>query len=238
MRIGIVEDTFEDRQHLRRLVELFFQSQEMSAVVVEYDKGQSFLDDFRFGAFDILFLDIYLGDMIGIHIAEEVRKSDTRCKIIFTTQTDDFAVEGYAVRASYYLLKPVTEASLASGLALCLDDEMRESRFVEVTSNRRQVRIRLRDISHVTLSRNTLLLYTQEGTEKVYSSFGDFAPQLLSDGRFLQCYHGCIINMDYVAQLEENCFVMANGERIQMRKRGAPAIKSAYYDYLYQQCRK
>lgn len=54
---------------------------------------------------DLIFLDIEMADLSGIHFSRLIPKGP---KIIFTTAYDQYAIEGYKVEALDYLLKPVS----------------------------------------------------------------------------------------------------------------------------------
>ena len=58
--------------------------------------------------YDVFLLDIYMHNMSGIQVAEEIRKKDKYVLIIFITSSKDYAVEVYRVHASDYLLKPIS----------------------------------------------------------------------------------------------------------------------------------
>jgi DNA-binding LytR/AlgR family response regulator len=53
---------------------------------------------------DLIFLDIEMADLSGIHFSRLLPKGP---KIIFTTAYDHYAIEGYKVEAIDYLLKPI-----------------------------------------------------------------------------------------------------------------------------------
>lgn len=57
--------------------------------------------------FDIIFLDIIMGDMNGMTCARIIRQQDTLVKIIFLTSSTDYVYEGYEVNATGYLVKPI-----------------------------------------------------------------------------------------------------------------------------------
>ncbi|MCD8076754.1 MAG: response regulator [Lachnospiraceae bacterium] len=70
---------------------------------------------------DIYFLDIQLGDMLGLDIAKDLRSHGYQGVIIFLTVFREYVFHGYEVHAMNYLLKPVKEESLY----LCLDEVAR-----------------------------------------------------------------------------------------------------------------
>ena len=117
MHLIIVEDLSLDREKLADLIRRDCAGHGESADLSFYDSGEDFLTRYRPKACDGLFLDILLGGLSGIEVARRVREREPRLPIIFTTAERDYAVEGFAVHATDYLMKPVTR----DRVAWCLD---------------------------------------------------------------------------------------------------------------------
>ena len=58
------------------------------------------------GAYDLVVLDIFMGKMTGIEVAEKLRETDKSVHIAFGTSSNEFASESYDLNACYYLCKP------------------------------------------------------------------------------------------------------------------------------------
>ena len=57
---------------------------------------------------DIAFLDINMRGMGGLDLAEKLIELQPRCKIIFCTGHEEYAVSAFQLHASGYLMKPIT----------------------------------------------------------------------------------------------------------------------------------
>lgn len=57
---------------------------------------------------DVAFLDIEMRGMGGMALAEKLRQLRPNCRIVFTTGYEHYAVEAFKLRASGYLLKPIS----------------------------------------------------------------------------------------------------------------------------------
>lgn len=75
---------------------------------------ESFIESWKDARYDLLLLDCYLSDdetathaATGLDIARTLRRQNDDCPIVFITSSTDFAVLGYEVQASGYLLKPL-----------------------------------------------------------------------------------------------------------------------------------
>ena len=67
---------------------------------------------------DVAFLDIQLGRMNGLRLAEELGKIRPHTNIIFVTAYSDYMPDAWRLHASGFLLKPLDEESLRRELAM------------------------------------------------------------------------------------------------------------------------
>lgn len=96
--------------------------QGITAEITAYDNSQAVLSviSARPDAFDILFLDMYIDEKIGLDIARAVRTRNQTCVIVFVTAFADKMADSFEFRASAYLLKPVDEEKLIAALRTAL----------------------------------------------------------------------------------------------------------------------
>ena len=106
MQVAIIEDNAFHAETLQNYLKRF--SEETSTMITSqhYSDGKEFLNQFQ-PTWDLILLDIEMPCMNGIEVAKEIRKQDEEVIIIFITQMAKYAIEGYAVRAFDYILKPV-----------------------------------------------------------------------------------------------------------------------------------
>ena len=57
---------------------------------------------------DIAFLDINMRGIGGLRLAEKLMELQPRCKIVFCTGYEEYAVSAFQLHASGYLMKPIT----------------------------------------------------------------------------------------------------------------------------------
>lgn len=69
---------------------------------------------------DIAFLDIDMPDMNGLALAAKIKTISPDTAIIFVTGYSEYAVDAFSLRASGYLLKPVTKEAVAKDIAYML----------------------------------------------------------------------------------------------------------------------
>ena len=77
------------------------------------------------------------------------------------------------------------------------------------------------------------LPHTDAGVLRTYLTFQKFEELIQDLPCFLSCYRGCLVNMDRIHKTLEDSFLLDNQEVVQIRKRGANAIKKEYLNYLF-----
>ena len=61
---------------------------------------------------DVAFLDINMRGIGGLGLAEKLMEMQPRCKIIFCTGYEEYAVSAFQLHASGYLMKPITQEAV------------------------------------------------------------------------------------------------------------------------------
>lgn len=106
VKIGIVDDEKEAREQLKGEVARFGAEYHMEFEVREFDSAAAYLSAAADGC-DILYLDVDMPQMTGMELAEKIRETDTDIILIFCTNLQQFALNGYGVSALGFLVKPV-----------------------------------------------------------------------------------------------------------------------------------
>jgi Response regulator of the LytR/AlgR family len=186
-------------------------------------------------SFDLIVLDILMPGMTGIEVAEQIRKTNNGCKIIFLTSSPEFAVNSYKVDAFYYLLKPLQKQELLSILDKALISIQEEqSKSVVIKGKSGLTRIPIHMIMYVESVKHTLNFHLRGGeTTSCYAKMAEFREYLLADGRFVQCHQSFIVNMSLIAQINNQYFVMQDKTLIPISRTLYPQVKKSYIGYFF-----
>lgn len=103
--------------------------------------------------------------------------------------------------------------------------------YISIVHQRCPLRVYLSEIIYAETFKNAVYIHTDAGVFKTYITFEKFL-ESLCDLRFLNCYKGCVVNMDRVSKIHGDDFLMDSGERVQIRKRGGKSIKKSYLQYM------
>ena len=86
-----------------------------------FRKQSELLEEARQNGCDIAFLDIHMRGMNGVELAKKLKEINPKMNIIFVTGYDEYTGDAMRLRASGYVMKPVTKEKL--------EEELRELRF-------------------------------------------------------------------------------------------------------------
>ena len=106
IRVAIVEDEAAVRDQLMGYVQRYMRQYDAQIEVTMFTDGVEILEGYR-PVYDIIFLDVEMQHLDGMETASRIRALDSDVLLIFITNMAQYAIEGYAVGALDYVLKPV-----------------------------------------------------------------------------------------------------------------------------------
>ncbi len=237
MKIAVCDDQATDREKLSEYLTSYTHRLLLNVEIVPFRSGEELLCAFSKGAFQLIFLDIYMDGISGVETAFRIREKDPDCVLVFATSSPGFRAEGFDVGAIHYLIKPVTREGVEAVLSRCrrlIGEAMKQ---IEIMVDRRNVRVRMGDILYAEVYGKTVLIHTLEGALKTRITLGELAV-LLEEASFLPCHRCYIVNMRYITEMEESDFVLENGACIPIRKNGRQKTKDAYIQYVFDAVRR
>ena len=89
---------------------------EPDCLIKSFDNAKDALKCCKDRSFDVAFLDIEMGEMNGIELAQKLKVMQPSMNIIFTTGYSEYMEQAIHLHASGYLLKPINSEKLAREL--------------------------------------------------------------------------------------------------------------------------
>ncbi len=141
-----------------------------------FDNGMDALVYLQEHPVDLLFLDINMGELSGIRLLEAM---NVKCEVIITTAYDEYALKGYELRVTDYLLKPFTFERMLAAATRAREQYTRrlpaqsEKKFVFVKTEYRLEKIMLSDIFYVEGMRDYRRIHTLQKKIMTLQTFND-----------------------------------------------------------------
>ncbi len=145
-----------------------------------------------------------MGQTDGITAARKLRESNPVCVLIFLTTSNEFMTEAFSCHAFEYISNPIDCRQLEK----VLDDAMKilpaPQKFIEITCERKTLRIFLQDIISVTTDAHYLELSLSDGTElRSRMTVREFLLLTGQDSRFILANRGVLLNAGHVLSFEK-----------------------------------
>lgn len=218
LRIAIIDDLSADRAVLREALERELAPRGAAFTIEEFASGEEFTAAFVPRRYDAAFIDIYMGEVSGMEVARLLYHRDPACRIIFLTTSQEFMLESYAVRATYYLVKPFAEERLRQALNFCFPAPDPSDLLTVPTKSGVQMLSRREIVCIESIARHGVVRLCEYSIESA-ATFAELTAPLETDNRFLGIGRGILIQLGHVAAQEGSDFIMDNGLRLPIARR-------------------
>ena len=230
INIGIVEDVIAESQLLHSLLDEYSKNNDLTFGINVYNNINDFLNDNK--TFDIVFLDIELGDGNGMDLAKTIRENDKNVMIIFVTNMAQYAVKGYEVRAFDFIVKPIFEENFKIKLSSAIRCLTRKKDVSIQISNKDGISyINSSNIRYVEISQHILIYHLIDGSTISASGTLESLEKKLSGAGFSFCNRWYLVNLKYVTFVSGyDCYLGKNKLSISRMKRSS--FVRSLNDYL------
>ena len=212
MRILVIDDERPARSELIHLL----QEIEPDAAITEADSGAAALELISRNSFDLVFIDINLGDINGTSLAMAAQQILPKAGIVFATAFSEYAIKAFEIGVSHYILKPVekeklenvvarTRQSLAAAepaaqpAAAVAPEEPRLTKL-PINSNRRVVMVEIGKIIFIETDNRGCIVHTQEGDFRENLPISEYERRL-AGYRFFRIHKCFLVNLDQIHEI-------------------------------------
>lgn len=215
IKIAIVDD----ERAIREEIKYFLKAEKFEGDIVEYDNGTSFLEAMLNNTFDLVFIDMHLGDMEGIKVAKMLRVHSKSTLIIFATAYDNYAITAFELEAVDYLLKPFEPKRFHEMLEkvqhrLSLKKPDTTDTSITIHSDKKIVILPISEIIYIeTQSRKTIIV-TQLKTYPCSVSMSELVLKL-AQAHFFRVHKSYLVNTNAIKEIHhctgQNYYLVLNG---------------------------
>ncbi len=189
---------------------------------------------------DIYILDILMSDTTGIELGNIIRTHGDKNVIIYTTLSDDFALDAYHIHAVRYLLKPIQENQFFEAMDYALSYmEFKKVPLYSVKTKKGLISIPYSNIEYIENASRLLHLHQTDGKTItsifIRKSFEDEVNELSYNSCFLKIHKSFIVNMNFIQKLEGNNIVMRSGAIVPISQKNTTNVKRQYLLFLSKQ---
>lgn len=230
IRIAIAEDEALYAQQLQQYIEDYGRESGYQLEVTVYHDGEELLEHYR-TQFDIILLDVEMPFMDGMTAAEHIRKIDPAVVIMFVTNMAQYAIQGYAVNALDYILKPLNYFSFSQRLGRAIQHmKQRDKTYLTIPVKGGAMKVDTADIYFVESQGHRLVFHTRSGNLQSAGAMRKIEETLAPSG-FFRCNNGYLVNLDHVDGIQDGC-ALVKGERLLISRPRKAAFLEALTKYV------
>ncbi|KKB56625.1 LytR/AlgR family response regulator transcription factor [Parabacteroides gordonii] len=162
---------------------------------------------------DLLFLDIEMPYLSGLDLLATLSNPP---KVIITSAYEQYALKGYELDVTDYLLKPISFERFLKAVNKVHDLLQKETapaaeEFLFVKSDKQMKKVFLKDILFIEGLENYICIYTASDKILVHSTMKNIYNSL-PESDFIQTHRSFIVNIHHVSLIEGNILNIAGHE--------------------------
>lgn len=195
------------------------------------------LGDGELSSFDIIFLDIDMGNVNGIEVARRLRRLQAHALLIFVTNYVEYSPEGYEVNAFRFLLKSQLEAKLPSYYKDALQVLQRREEVFTYAFNGETCRVKLRDILYLESQSRMLCLHTLGPARDESCFYGKMeeVEERLAGSGFVRVHKSYLVNMAHIRRMSYAEVLLDDGTALPVSQCKYPTIRTIYLNWKCEQ---
>lgn len=224
-KIAVCDDSASDRSYVLGMVERWAADTDNIALINTFSSAEEFLFHYADESdYDILLLDIEMGEMDGVTLAKTLRRGNDTVQIVFITGYSDYISEGYEVSALHYLMKPLKEEKLRDVLNRATEKLAKNERVLNLEVGGEMVRVPVYQISFAEVFGNYVTIHAQTDVT-VRMTLAELCEML--DERFLRVGRSAIVNLTKVNRVTKTEIRLADGTTVPLPRGAYDGINRA-----------
>jgi len=224
INIALVEDDKNDADTLFRHLQKYksdgvafangINGENFDFKITNFDNALKFFNNPM--SYDIVFMDIQMPHMNGMEAAKKLREIDHLVKLVFITNMANFAIHGYEVDASDFVVKPVSYLTFSATLTKLLKVLERKGETVVLKLSQGIKKVPIESITYVEVIDHQVYYHTTHETIEIWGTLKEQEGKLPTDF-FARCNNCFLVNLKYVREVGDN-YVDVFGKKIPLSR--------------------
>lgn len=201
LNIALVENENIDAELFTDIASEYFIDAKEEFHIDIFTAGEEFLTAYQ-GQYQIVFMDIELDGINGMDTARKLRERDNNVILIFLTNLAHYAIAGYEVNATDYILKPLQANAFRLKMPKVLAQiHQQAKKNITVLSKGQMHTFSTDELYYVEVLSHRLYYHTISGVYDVRGTITD-AETSLYKYDFRRCNNSYLVNLRFVTGID------------------------------------
>lgn len=230
IHIAIVDDDAASIEQIKSYLMQYQREQAEEMSITAFSDGDELVENYK-AEYDIILLDVEMRFMDGMTAAGIIRETDPEVIIIFITNMAQYAIKGYQVNATDYVLKPVSYFSFSQSLERAIGRiKRRINNFIAIGIKGGTVKLPIGDICYIESQGHRMSFHTRTQVFVTFATMKEIEVKL-KDFNFFRCNKGNLLNLSFVDSVQDGCAIV-NGERLVISRARKKEFMEELTNYL------
>lgn len=229
MRIAICDDDTDFLGRERNAIKIVFEQnfEDEKSEIDSYTSGIELIEKYREYMYDMILLDLEIGEQNGFEVAEQLVAINSDVIIIFVTSHENLVYEAFKFRPLGFMVKNRFEKEFAREIHKIIKKLIDTKMVIEIGKKRFYVDNIVRMMSY----KRKIYLRTTRGEVAIVDSYNKYVNEFEKAG-FVEASKGILINMRYISSINQDNIIMYNCESVAISRRKKKNVIEKYEDYV------
>ena len=181
---------------------------------------------------DILFMNVKIGNNIGIDVAKQIQSIYPDIQIVFISESADYARLIFQADPSYFLLKPIKQEEIMEALKRLITQQKTKKQKVFMLETKKGIySLLIESIRYIESEKRVIRFFlTEERVESEYGKMNEIEEKL--PYQFLRCHQSYIVNMNKIKFFSGKEIVLDNNVTLPISRPKYKQVKDKLMQYL------
>lgn len=229
MIIAVCDDQKQSREYLTDIIRECEIASTMP--VYSFASGEELLEFCKDNIVDLIFLDIEMGGMNGVDIANRLLQDRYGAFIIFVTNYTNYMKDAFRASAFQYLVKPIAKEDVELELARAIEAYRNNHMQYCCKKYADETYLNYEDIYYLESSNKKKFVHTQKQSHECMGSLSEDVEKM-EQYDFVQCHKSYLVNMTKIRKIEKNSIVLVDGTELPVSKAMKAGMVRAFSRFI------
>ena len=225
-KIAICDDVEDVCSELKTMIIDMKDSLIRGDIIIDtFYSGEALLENIEESPYDLIFLDIELGEINGVEVGHIIREQmeDYITKIIYISSKDIYDRQLFDVQPLHFLKKPIDSKKVFADIQLAMKISEKENKNFEFKSFRKTVKVPYKDILYFESKGREIFLF---GTKNNYNFYGNIKSlEEVLPKFFIHPNRSYFVNYEFITCFKFEELIMTDGSIIPISRNKRKEIR-------------
>ena len=230
-KIAVCDDNIVDQKYVSRFLMEWAEDTNHIIDIHTFVSAEQFLFEYADDKdFQVLILDIEMGEMNGVELARKLREETHDLQIVFVTGFPDFIAEGYEVDAIHYLMKPIQKDKFFGAMDKAVSHLNQSEKYLVLQNNGEMSRIAASSIFYVEVFSHSCVLHIKDENLEYKIPISKLEAEL--GDNFIRVHRSYLVNLEHISQITKTEIKLENAISVPLSRRKYNEVNMAFISFF------